>query len=67
MIQPRSAGIESSRADAIAPMLFQLAPAHITQSARYVKHVLSGGLMDYHEFVYEQPDMIEQGASIRTN
>lgn len=47
----------------LAPIFQHLYETRLEMSVRYDKHLLCGGLMDYHEFVIEQPDIAELGAS----
>jgi hypothetical protein len=43
----------------LTPLFRRLYETRLAMSVRFDHYLTSGGLMDYHEFVVEQPDLIE--------
>lgn len=46
--------------ESLAPVFRRLYETRLAMSVRFDNHLSSGGVMDYHEFVLEQPDVAER-------
>lgn len=53
--------------ESLAAVFKHLYETRLAMSERFDRHVSSGGLMDYHEFVVEQPDRSEQTEALEAH